>query len=116
MNTVADDISALIVCEIQERLRVERERYGHRVLSPVNANKKWKREVVEELLDAVVYAAADVLSRRGVANDENNDAITALVRERMTAEYDFQRPTDTDILDLCIFVAKAVVSSEIKSR
>ena len=116
MNRIADDINGSVVREIEERLRVGKERYGHGVLAPANADKDWKRELVEELLDAVVYAAADVLSHRGVANDENNDALTALVRERMVAEYDFHRPTDTKTLDLCIFVARAVMSPEIKTR
>ena len=112
---IADDVNRSVLRDIEERLRLGRERYGHGVLVPANADKNWKRELVEELLDAVVYAAADVLSKRGVADDEANDALTALVRERMDADYDFQRSADTQTLDLCIFVARAVTSPEIKT-
>jgi hypothetical protein len=115
-HRIADDVDRSVIREIEERLRVGRERYGHGVLVPANAGKDWKRELVEELLDAVVYAAADVLTERGVADDGANDALAALVRERTNADYDFRRPTDTQTLDLCIFVARAVMSPEIKTR
>lgn len=106
--TLTNDIDRLVIRNVEERLRVGRERYGHGVLVPANADKNWKRELLEELLDGVVYAAADVLSKRGVTDDEANDALITLIRERMDANYDFQRSTDTQTLDLCIFVAKAV--------
>ncbi len=115
MNQITDDVNDSVIRDVEERLRVGRQRYGHGVLVQANSDKNWKRELVEELLDGVVYAAADVLTKRGVADDDANDALTALVRERVNAEYDFQRPTDTETLDLCIFVAKAV-SSGIKPR
>lgn len=105
---LSDDVNRSVLRCIEERLRIGRERYGHGVLVPANADKNWKRELIEELLDAVVYAAADVLSERGVVDDEANGALTALVRERVDADYDFQRSADTETLDLCIFVAKAV--------
>lgn len=116
MNQIADDLGDTVVRSIEERLLIGRERYGHGVLVPVNANKNWKRELVEELLDGVVYAAADVLTERGVVDDDANDALLTLVRERTCVEYEFQRPTDTETLDLCIFVAKAIASEIIKTR
>lgn len=106
---IPENVNRSVLHDIEDRLRMGRERYGHGVLVPVNADKNWKRELLEELLDAVVYAAADVLSKRGgVTNDEANDALIDLVRERANTDYDFQRSADTQTLDLCIFVAKAV--------
>ena len=111
-NVPAQQMSDLVK-SVEDRLCIGKKRYGHGVVVPCNASKDWKNELVEELLDACVYAAADVLKRRGVENDEDNAEILKLILERTTAKHDYEAVglEDTHVLDLCIFVANAVLSS-----
>jgi hypothetical protein len=103
-----------LVKSVEDRLCIGKQRYGHGVVVPCNASKNWNNELVEELLDACVYAAADVLRRRGVENDEDNSEILKLILERTTAKYEYNvvDREDTHVLDLCIFVANAVMSKK----
>lgn len=100
---------------VSDRLALGKERYGHGVLVPENASKDWKTELVEELLDACVYAAADVLKKRGVERDDDNTQLFELIRSRDTATHDYGAVcvSDTSVLDLCLFVANAVVKKNI---
>lgn len=101
MNDVRDSL----VRDVAERLVLGRQRYGHGVVVPVNAEKDWERELVEELLDAIVYAAANVLKKKGVNDDEDNAALLDEIRDRMFALYDCTIPPGREItvLDLCLF-------------
>ncbi len=94
---------------IAERLALGRERYGHGVIVPGNATKNWTSELVEELLDACVYAAADVLTKRGVENDDDNASILDLIKSRETGTYVYGEENDAQLLDLCMFVTCAVL-------
>ena len=46
---------------IEKRMEIGWERYGNGLLHNKNANMDFKKELVEELLDAVVYAGANVI-------------------------------------------------------
>lgn len=100
---------------VEDRLRIGRERYGHGVVVPSNACKDWKNELVEELLDACVYAAADVLRKRGVSDDDENEEIMRLISDRAVAKHEYgdrSQHKDTHFLDLCMLVAKAALSEK----
>lgn len=98
---------------IANRLALGRERYGHGVLVVENASKNWNSELVEELLDACVYAAADVLKKRGVTMDDDNAAILELIRSRETATYEYGTENDASLLDLCMFVTHAALEKNL---
>lgn len=103
---------------LQARLRIGLERYGHGVR--VNDGHDWLRELDEELLDAVVYAAANSLASAGhpPADPDDNQAIIDLVRSRGVAVHSHEDfalgkvPRHLEILDLCVFFAKAVLRRE----
>lgn len=99
---------------VEDRLRVGRERYGHGVVVPSNASKDWKNELIEELLDACVYAAADVLQKRGLQNDDENAEIMRLISDRAHGGHSRREDLgkDTHFLDLCILVANAALSDK----
>jgi hypothetical protein len=92
---------------IQSRLDIGKQRYGHGVLVAENINKNWKRELLEEMLDGVVYAAANVLRTRD-HDDDDNTAIQGLIRYRLDASATIADDDDTQLLDLVLFAADAV--------
>jgi len=117
---------------IEQRMVVGWERYGHGLLHESNATMDFKKELVEELLDAVVYAGANVIkntpqiSTTIVFSDEGvklwlnvnyeldrdgNDAITSCIRRKTEALYDFPRGYDKnhEILMLCMFALESVL-------
>jgi hypothetical protein len=103
------------VRRVEDRLCLGRARYGHGVLVPCNASKNWKEELIEELLDACVYAAADVLKRRGIENDDENAEIVRLISDRALAKHEYgdkAEHEDTYFLDLCMFIANAALSQK----
>jgi hypothetical protein len=118
---------------IEQRMVIGWERYGNGLLHKKNADMDFKKELVEELLDAVVYAGANVIkntpqvSTTIVFSDEGkvklklnvnyelerdgNDAITSCVRKKTEAAYDFPKSYDKnhEILMLCMFALDAVL-------
>jgi len=118
---------------IEQRMVVGWERYGNGLLHEKNATMDFKKELVEELLDAVVYAGANVIkntpqvSTTIVFSDEGkvqlklnvnyeldrdgNDAITSCIRRKTEASYDFPKDYDKnhEILMLCMFALESVL-------
>jgi hypothetical protein len=118
---------------IEQRMVIGWERYGNGLLHEKNATMDFKRELVEELLDAVVYAGANVIkntpqvSTTIVFSDEGkvklrlnvnyelerdgNDAIVDVIRKKTEASYDFPKNYDKnhEILTLCMFTLDAVL-------
>jgi hypothetical protein len=118
---------------IEQRMVVGWERYGNGLLHEKNANMDFKKELVEELLDAVVYAGANVIKNTPqvtttiVFSDEGkvqlklnvnyeldrdgNDAITSCIRRKTEASYDFPKTYDKnhEILMLCMFALESVL-------
>jgi hypothetical protein len=118
---------------IEKRMVIGWERYGNGLLHKKNANMDFKQELVEELLDAVVYAGANVIkntphvSTTIVFSDEGNvklklnvnyeldrdgnDAIVDIIRKKTEAKYDFSKTYDKnhETLMLCMFALESVL-------
>lgn len=118
---------------IEQRMVVGWERYGNGLLHSKNANMDFKKELVEELLDAVVYAGANVIkhtpqvsativfSDEGVVklnlnvnyelDHDGNDAIVDVIRKKSESKYDFSKTYDKnhEILMLTIFTLESVL-------
>lgn len=118
---------------IEQRMVIGWERYGNGLLHEKNATMDFKQELVEELLDAVVYAGANVIkntpqvSATIVLSDEGqvklrlninyeldhdgNDAIVDMIRKKTEAQYDFSKTYDKnhEVLMLCMFALESVL-------
>ena len=118
---------------IDQRMIVGWRRYGHGLLHESNATMNFKKELVEELLDAVVYAGANVIkntpqvSTTIIFSDEGkvklklnvnyelerdgNVAIVDVIRKKTETTYDFPKTYDKnhEILMLCMFALDAVL-------
>ena len=118
---------------IEQRMVIGWERYGNGLLHKKNATMDFKKELVEELLDAVVYAGANVIkntpqvSTTIVFSDEGkvklrlnvnyeldhdgNDAIVDIIRKKTESAYDFPKDSDKhhETLMLCMFALESVL-------
>jgi hypothetical protein len=118
---------------VQERLKIGWNRYGRGLLHPANDRLRFRQELVEELLDAVIYAAADVVRNKPqvllrVSFDDDgraktrltvqyegdhdgNDAILDEISYQMKRSYDYGRKrTDVeDVLLICMFALSSVL-------
>ena len=117
---------------IEQRMVIGWERYGNGLLHEKNATMDFKQELVEELLDAVVYAGANVIKHTPqvtttiVFSDgkvklklnvnyelerDGNVAIVDVIRKKTEASYDFPKTYDKnhDILMLCMFALDSVL-------
>jgi hypothetical protein len=118
---------------IEQRMVIGWERYGNGLLHEKNATMDFKKELVEELLDAVVYAGANVIkntpqvSTTIVFSDEGqvklrlninyeleqdgNIAIVDVIRKKKEETYDFSNTYDKnhETLMLCIFALESVL-------
>ena len=118
---------------IEKRMVIGWERYGNGLLHNKNANMDFKKELVEELLDAVVYAGANVIkntpqvSSTIIFSDEGkvklrlnvnyeldhdgNDAIVNIIRKKTETKYEFLKTYDKnhEILMLCMFALESVL-------
>ena len=118
---------------IEQRLVIGWERYGNGLLHNKNSDMDFKKELVEELLDAVVYAGANVIkntpqvSTTIVFSDEGkvklrlnvnyeldhdgNDAIVNIIRKKTESKYEFLKTYDKnhEILMLCMFALESVL-------
>lgn len=118
---------------IEHRMVIGWERYGNGLLHEKNAAMDFKQELVEELLDAVVYAGANVIKHTPqvtvtiVFSDEGkvelklnvnyeldhdgNDAIVDVIRKKTKSKYDFSKTYDKnhETLMLTIFTLESVL-------
>ena len=118
---------------IEQRMVIGWERYGNGLLHEKNANMDFKQELVEELLDAVVYAGANVIkntpqvSTTIVFSDEGkihlkldvnyeldrdgNIAIVDIIRKKTEANYDFSKTYDKnhETLMICMFALESIL-------
>lgn len=118
---------------IEKRMVIGWERYGNGLLHEKNAAMDFKQELVEELLDAVVYAGANVIKHTPqvtttiVFSDEGkvklnlnvnyelerdgNAAIVDVIRKKTETAYDFSKTYDKnhETLMLCMFALEAVL-------
>ena len=118
---------------IEKRMVIGWERYGNGLLHEKNTNMDFKQELVEELLDAVIYAGANIIkhtpqiSTTILFSDEGeiklklnvnyeldhdgNDAIVNIIRKKTESRYDFSNMYDKnhEILMLCMFALDSVL-------
>ena len=118
---------------IEKRMEIGWERYGNGLLHEKNAAMDFKQELVEELLDAVVYAGANVIKHTPqvtvtiVFSDEGkvelklnvnyelerdgNAAIVDAIRKKTETAYDFSKTYDKnhETLMLCMFALESVL-------
>jgi hypothetical protein len=122
---------------IRERLEVGWSRYGRGLLNSKNDNLNFRQELIEELLDSVIYAAADVVRKtpqvtmkmnitdEGTVkinlkvnhelNRDGNDAVFDEIVRQMNKSYDYdERPSNsTTVLLLCIFGLSSVLQTSV---
>ena len=118
---------------IEQRMVIGWERYGNGLLHEKNATMDFKQELVEELLDAVVYAGANVIKHTPQVSttiafsdegkvelnlivnyeleQDGNVAIMTAIRKKTEASYDFSKKYDKkhEILMLCMFALESVL-------
>lgn len=118
---------------IENRMVVGWERYGNGLLHKKNENMDFKKELLEELLDAVVYAGANVIKNTPQVSattfitdngsvklslkvnyeldKDGNDAIVDVIKSKTKSKYDFYKTYDKnhEILMLCMFALESVL-------
>jgi hypothetical protein len=122
---------------IRERLEVGWSRYGRGLLNSKNDNLNFRQELIEELLDSVIYAAADVVRKTpqvtmkmNITDEgtvkinlkinheldrDGNDAVFDEIVRHMNKSYDYdERPSNsTTVLLLCIFGLSSVLQTPV---
>lgn len=130
-------MSDLIQNLIRERLEIGWSRYGRGLLNSKNDNLDFRQELIEELLDAVIYAAADVVRKtpqvtmkmnitdEGIVkinlkvnhelDRDGNDAVFAEIVRQMTKSYDYdEHPSKSmTVLLLCMFGLSSIIQTSI---
>ena len=119
---------------VLDRFKLGRERYSHGLLHPDNDSMNFRKELLEELLDAVIYAAADVVKstptvssvfkitdtwsvrlslvvNHEIDGDDGEDSIYRVILSSMTRMYDYENPPTSNerVLLLCIFALESVL-------
>ena len=134
---MSDMMSDLIQNLIRERLEIGWSRYGRGLLNSKNDNLDFRQELIEELLDAVIYAAADVVRKtpqvtmkmnitdEGIVkinlkvnhelDRDGNDAVFAEIVRQMTKSYDYdEHPSKSmTVLLLCMFGLSSIIQTSI---
>jgi hypothetical protein len=134
---MSDMMSDLIQNLIRERLEIGWSRYGRGLLNSKNDNLDFRQELIEELLDAVIYAAADVVRKtpqvtmkmnitdEGIVkinlkvnhelDRDGNDAVFAEIVRQMTKSYDYdEHPSKSmTVLLLCMFGLSSVIQTSV---
>lgn len=125
---MADKLHQLIV----ERMEIGRERYSHGLMHESNKDMNFHSELIEELLDAVIYAAANVIkntpqisTEMAITEDGNvnlklqvnyeldDDGRTAIIERIMneyTKKYEYVKNNAyVETLLVCIFALESVL-------
>jgi len=130
-------MSDLIQNLIRERLEIGWSRYGRGLLNSKNDNLDFRQELIEELLDAVIYAAADVVRKTpqvtmkmNITDEgtvkinlkvnheldrDGNDAVLAEIVRQLNKSYDYdEHPSkSTTVLLLCMFGLSSVIQTSV---
>jgi len=119
---------------VLDRFKLGRERYSHGLLHPDNDSMNFRKELLEELLDAVIYAAADVVKstptvssvfkitddgsvrlslvvNHEIDGDDGEGSIYRVILSSMTKMYDYENPPTSNerVLLLCLFALESVL-------
>jgi hypothetical protein len=134
---MSDLMSDLIQNLIRERLEIGWSRYGRGLLNSKNDGLDFRQELIEELLDAVIYAAADVVRKTSQVtmkmnitdegtvkinlkvnhelDRDGNDAVLAEIVRQLNKSYDYdEHPSkSTTVLLLCMFGLSSVIQTSV---
>jgi hypothetical protein len=134
---MSDLMSDLIQNLIRDRLEIGWSRYGRGLLNSKNDGLDFRQELIEELLDAVIYAAADVVRKTpqvtmkmNITDEgtvkinlkvnheldrDGNDAVFAEIVRQLNKSYDYdERPSkSTTVLLLCMFGLSSVIQTSV---
>lgn len=130
-------IAVMVSCVsklVLDRFDLGRQRYSHGLLHPDNDSMNFRKELVEELLDAVIYAAADVVKsvptvstvfnitnngnvklslvvNHEIDADDGADSIHHTILDNMTKKHDYANPPTNQerVLLLCIFALEGIL-------
>jgi hypothetical protein len=116
------------------RFELGKQRYSHGLLHDDNKHMDFGEELVEELLDAVIYAGADfvrstpqvsvsfsftdsgsiklgLVVNHDIDHDDGESAIVAAINACAAEKYDYSRKTNVvkDTLLLCMFTLSSVL-------
>lgn len=118
---------------VKQRVEFGRAIYGHGLLHHDNGNMDFNKELVEELLDAVIYAGANVIKNTPQVtakfhtedngsvrlylrvnyemDNDGNSAILDRIKYESTKEYDFKHHNNKYVsaMNLCMFALEAVL-------
>lgn len=92
---MADRLHQLIV----ERMEIGRERYSHGLLHVSNKDMDFHSELIEELLDAVVYAAANVIKNTPQVSANMDIADDGAVKLNLCVNYELDDDGRTAIIE-----------------
>lgn len=100
MDTIHSEMMRLI----KERFEIGRKRYGHGLLHKSNDSMNFRKESLEELLDAVIYSAADYI--RSIPqvsvlldHDHDNGTVKLNLRVNRETEHDDGESALVNIID-----------------
>ena len=127
-------MDSLVSTLISQRFSLGKERYSHGLLHDDNKNIDFGKELVEELLDAVIYAGADLVRstpqvsvslkltddgsvKLGIVvnhdtdHDDGESAIIAALNKCVEEKYDYSPKSIVvkDTLLLCLFTLTSVL-------
>lgn len=127
-------MDSLVGTLVSQRFKLGRERYSHGLLHDDNKHVEFGRELVEELLDAVIYAGADfvrstpqvsvsfditddgsvklgLVVNHDIDHDDGESAILAALNKCVEEKYEYSRETNVvkDTLLLCMFALSSVL-------
>lgn len=127
-------MDSLVSFLVSQRFKLGKERYSHGLLHEDNKHIDFCKELVEELLDAVIYAGADFVSstpavsvsfkltddgsvklglvvNHDIDHDDGESAIIAAINKCAGEKYDYSPETNVakDTLLLCLFTLSSVL-------
>ena len=119
---------------VSQRFKLGKERYSHGLLHDDNKHMDFGKELVEELLDAVIYAGADLVRstppvsvsfkltddgsvklglvvNHDIDHDDGESAIVAALNKCVEEKYEYSPKSNVvkDTLLLCMFALSSVL-------
>jgi len=127
-------MDSLVSFLVSQRFKLGKERYSHGLLHEDNKHMDFGKELVEELLDAVIYAGADfvrstpavsvsfkvtddgsvklgLVVNHDIDYDDGESAIIAAINKCAGEKYDYSHKKNVvkDTLLLCMFTLSSVL-------
>jgi hypothetical protein len=127
-------MDSLVSFLVSQRFKLGKKRYSHGLLHDDNKHMDFGKELVEELLDAVIYAGADLVRstpqvsvsfkltddgsvklglvvNHDIDHDDGESAILTALNKCVGEKYEYSRETNVvkDTLLLCMFALSSVL-------